>query len=197
MKSKKLPDGNYLIVRKYDKFPYKINGQKLHMIMGNLAKKIIELRGCIDFLSEEEPEILAIIKEYSYNFNNFVDNLRKLGYILDELEDFADFLEEDDDVKPIEDLWDLSDEGFTLSHFGASKDESEYMWEKVLSSADDKDVVEEIYVINDKVLHRKRTIIYDISEPGIKSSTSIYYEDLPLTPKLMKTIGNSINAKKI
>jgi hypothetical protein len=126
------------------------------------------------------------------------DDGYKLKFIADDLDILKENLKTaNDDVKTKEELWDLTDEGFNFKLTYHSTFDNEYIWEKPLCKTEDTDIIEEVYIRGDIILHRKRTIIYDISVPGIKFSTSIKYEDLPIDDNFMEIIRHSINEKKV
>lgn len=197
MKSKKLPNGKLLIKTEWHKFPIEIDAKFIFIVIRDLKSRIDELRNYISYLQEEEPELISVLTDNSYYLDDLTsDDTYKLRYISEDLDTLMENLKNsNDDVKSKEELWDLTDEGFTLSYHDTSR--NEYMWEKVLSSIDDQEITEEVYIIDDNILHRKRTIIYDISKPGVKSSISINYDDLPIDDKFMETIRHSINVETV
>lgn len=197
MKSKKLPNGKLLIQTEWNKFPIEIDAKFIFIVIRDLKSRIDELRNYISYLQEEEPELISVLTDNSYYLDDLTSNdAYKLRYISEDLDTLMENLKNaNDDVKSKEELWDLTDEGFTLSYRDTSK--GEYVWEKILNSIDDQEITEEVYVHNNTILHRKRTIIYDISKPGIKSSISITYDDLSLDDKFMETIRHSINVETV
>ena len=197
MKSKKLPNGNFLIKTAYSKFPVEIDSKHLFRIIGDLKAKFEELRNYISYLQEDERNIACVLVDNSYYLDELmIDDGYKLQFIADDLDILKENLRAaNDDVKTKEELWDLTDEGFALSYHATLS--GEYIWEKPLCKTEDTDIIEEVYIHGDIILHRKRTIIYDISVPGVRSSTSIKYEDLPINENLMEIIRHSINEKKV
>lgn len=197
MKSKKLPNGKLLIQTEWNKFPIEIDAKFIFIVIRDLKSRIDELRNYISYLQEEEPELISVLTDNSYYLDDLTsDDAYKLMYISEDLDTLMENLKNaNDDVKSKEELWDLTDEGFTLSYRDTFK--GEYVWEKILSSIDDQEITEEVYVHDNTILHRKRTIIYDISKPGIKSSISITYDDLPLDDKFMEIIRHSVNVETV
>lgn len=197
MKSKKLSNGNFLIRTAYSKFPVEIDSKHLFRIISDLKAKFEELQNYINYLQEDEEDITCVLVDNSYYLNELmIDDGYKLKFIADDLDILKENLRTaNDDVKTKEELWDLTDEGFTLSYHSVLP--GEYIWEKSLRKTEDTDIVEEVYIHGDIILHRKRTIIYDISKPGVKSSISIKYEDLPINENFMEIIRHSINEKEI
>lgn len=192
MESKKLSNGNFLIRTAYSKFPVEIDSKHLFRIISDLKAKFEELRNYINYLQEDEEDITRVLIDNSYYLDELmIDDGYKLKFIADDLDILKENLKAaNDDVKTKEELWELSDEGFTLTYHTAFN--NEYIWEKQLCKTEDTDVIEEVYIHGDTILHRKRTIIYDISKPGVKSSISIKYEDLPINKNFMEMIRHSL-----
>lgn len=192
MESKKLSNGNFLIRTAYSKFPVEIDSKHLFRIISDLKAKFEELRNYINYLQEDEEDITRVLIDNSYYLDELmIDDGYKLKFIADDLDILKENLKAaNDDVKTKEELWELSDEGFTLTYHTAFN--NEYIWEKQLCKTEDTDVIEEVYIYGDTILHRKRTIIYDISKPGVKSSISIKYEDLPINKNFMEMIRHSL-----
>jgi len=197
MKSKKLPNGNFLIKTTYSKFPVEIESKHLFRVISDLKAKFEELRNYINYLKEDEEDITRILVDNSYYLDELmIDDGYKLQLIADDLDILKENLRvANDNVKIKEELWDLTDEGFKLTYRSVS--DNEYIWEKPLCKTEDTDIIEEVYIRGDIIHHRKRTIIYDISVPGIKSSTSIKYEDFPIDKNFMEIIRHSINEKEV
>ena len=197
MESKKLPNGNFLIRTAYSKFPVEIEGKHLFKVINDLKAKFEELRNYINYLQEDEEDIIRVLVDNSYYLDELMtDDSYKLKFIADDLDILKENLKTaNDDVKTKEELWDLTDEGFKLTYH--STFDNEYIWEKPLCKTEDTDIIEEVYIHGDTILHRKRTIIYDISKPGVRSSISIKYEDLPIDENFIETIRHSINEKEV
>ena len=91
--------------------------------------------------------------------------------------------ENDDDIR--EELYYT-----TLKDLGFEPDfHANFRWEKVVEDTNEKEVVEEVVFLN-KILHRKRTIIWKEIEHG-KSSKEIIYESLKVDKRLRTIVENT------
>lgn len=180
--------GNYIIgENSYDKDPFTIPQTELCEGIVKLEKLTAH---CHNFLGKLYGNT-DIVHALLYNHDLF-DAIDDLGYAIDrinnELALYKKNLAVDDIIYPREDLWTLADEGF---HAGWDDE----LWERELESTPEKEVVEEICIIGDTdFLHRKRTILWDIIPYG-RTSRSITYEDLPITPELTKYVHNTMEKR--
>lgn len=177
--------GNYIIgENSWDKCPFIISQKELCEEIEKLEKLTAH---CHDFL--ENLYGTSAISALSYNDDLCIaiGNLRcAVNGITSELVRYKKNLAVDGTIYPLEDLWTLADEGFRTEW-------DDEIWVRELESTPEKEVVEEICIISDTdFLHRKRTILWDKTPYG-RTSRSITYEDLPITPELTKYVHNTIS----
>lgn len=177
--------GNYIIGENpYDKYPITIPQKKLCEEIEKLEKLTTH---CHNFLENLYGTDVLNALSYDRGLDNAIDDLKyAVDGITDELVWYKKMLAVDGTIYPLEDLWTLADEGFHTEWSGE-------LWERELESTPEKEVVEEICIIDDtNFLHRKRTILWDNTSYG-RTSRSITYEDLPITPELTKYVYNTIS----
>ena len=183
----KRESGNYIIGEDpYDKYPITISQKELCEGIDKLEKLTAH---CHDFLENLYGTDVSNALSYDRGLHDAIDDLRyAVDGITDELVWYKKMLAVDGTIYPLEDLWTLADEGF---HAGWGDE----LWERELESTPEKEVVEEICIIGDTdFLHRKRTILWDTTPYG-RTSRSITYEDLPITPELTKYVHNTMEKR--
>lgn len=179
--------GNYIIGdNSYDKYPLTISQKELCEGIDKLEKLTAH---CYNFLRNLYSTNVLNALAYNHALYDAIDDLwYAVDGITAELVWYKKNLAVDDTMYPLEDLWTLADEGF----HSAWGDE---LWERELESTPEKEVVEEICIIGDTdFLHRKRTILWDQTPHG-RTSRSITYEDLPITPELTKYVHNTMEKR--
>lgn len=179
---------NYIIGEgSYDKYPITISQKELDEGIEKLEKLIAH---CHNFLENLRGTDVSNALSYDGALYDAIDDLRyAVDGITDGLVWYKKNLAVDDTIYPLEDLWTLTDEGFH-AEWGNE------LWERELESTPEKEVVEEICIIGDTdFLHRKRTIFWDNTSYG-RTSRSITYEDLPITPELTKYVRNTMEKRK-
>ena len=179
--------GNYIIGEdSCDKYPITIPQTELCEGILKLEKLTAH---CHNFLENLHDTNVLSALSYDFALLNAIDDLRyAIDGITSELVWYKKNLAVDDTIYPLEDLWTLADEGFHTEW-------GDELWEKELESTPEKEVVEEIYFIDDlNFLHRKRTIFWDKTPSG-RTSRSITYEQLPITPELIKYVRNTYAAR--
>ena len=83
--------------------------------------------------------------------------------------------------------------------FPYNKPNETHVFERTINDSGEKEITEEVVIIDGKkLIRRRRTTLWEIT-PGRKSSKSITYKKLPMTKKLQRAAENTItllNAKK-
>ena len=182
-------DGDYYIVKFYeDRFPIKIYKPGTDHAINSLLNCYEEIQELLSTIDDDNYELFKLINDtvyYDLQYYHDEEPDRMTARIIENLKSLQKRLEEGNDtIVPAEEIEDLSDYGYK-SPYGRND-----WWEKTLEDVPTKEVVEEIWIDGDKPLRRKRTIIYEVT-PGVRSSTDIKYEELPIDDNLKRLIDNT------
>lgn len=187
---------NYLILLDGERFPVKINKNKLDRTLGALEKALQAIQKEIGDAYDTNYELYSILQNVVFGYyglaaDRVVDG--KNEWVEDTLYSLKEIKEQlatgNDTIMAAEYVTTLRDIGYqkTYGRQGQS-------WEKTIVDNDDVEIVEEIY-IGDEILHRKRTTVWQKTDYG-KASTEIIYKNLPISKKLAQIIENTTQSKE-
>ena len=191
----KIEGKNYVIADDDGRNRIKINRNKTKESILRITKSIEQIGQKMRELYEKKPDLYYLLNQevferYSLDFEE--GSCWRIDGVKRELEELLNELEtNDDEILPKEQIAMLRDLGYK-KFFGHMQ-----AWEKVLEDTEEREVVEEILLFDDKrePLRRIRTIMWEKTDYG-KSSKSIKYKKLPIGKKLMQAIKNTENQKK-
>lgn len=178
----------YIILEDDQRVPLKLNKQRTDNALKEITLYSRKLLNVMENLYRTDYDVYRFIaSEINSNHIDFedghCDSLRDLFLEACRLEEFLHTHQ--DEIPSEEDMALLEDLGFKLII-------ASFPWfEKEMEKSDEKDVTEEIILHDGKILHRLRTIYWDITSHG-KSSKEIVYKDLPVQKKLKIAIKNSV-----
>ena len=181
-------NNTYRIMRLDDRLPVELNKEQTDESIEKIKTAIHAINEEIKNLYHENYDLLSfldseVFEPASLNVDDGkIWNLNYAEYVLDEIQD--SLKSNDDNIPEIDDVLTLEDDGFRKMDYGRHD-----LWEKVLESNNEKEVVEEILLF-EKPIRRIRTIFWEI-HPGVKSSKEIKYEELEIDEKLLKHINNT------
>lgn len=148
--------------------------------------------------------LLDSYEDEDYTFYSFIRNnvfedanidcedgkIWKLDQAVENIKEIQETLAtHNDKIDPPEYRQTLSDLGFKKDVYSFFRREG--LWEKEVEIEEMKEIVEEILIVEEGVLHRMRTLIWEKIDGG-KRSKSITYKKLPISKKLQKVIDNTI-----
>ena len=186
----RLEGKNYIIAdSEYDKYRYVVDKETLNKTLDEIKQTFCLLQDKFKQIYDKDYDAYRTILSSNWELEKFdFDEGRSwvLNSIIENITLFQEQLSTDDDIKPIEELWTLEDEGF---HTHDDK-----LFEKTIEDSEEKEVVEEVWAIETPI-HRLRTIYWE-KVPHGRHSRQIVYKDLPIDKKLNKYISNSIKVRK-
>jgi hypothetical protein len=191
MKSK-VKGRNYVILRRDDcRIPEMVNKKRLDNALVSLEKAFSAICEVLDDLYRNDRSAHSIVEDnalywvlrdrYELSDSSCFD----LDRVLDDIHELRVFLAtHDDEIRPEEEVITLNDLGFREEIPGGG-----FRWEKCIEDNDEREIVEEICILEDGPVRRIRTIEWEKTDYG-KSSKSIRYKKMPIGKRMMKAINN-------
>lgn len=202
MKIKK--QGHNYIVQDYpDLDPLKLNRKKTDTALSALEKSYEMLEKVLTDLYNNDVELYWFIHDHMYLPDSYYMCGDKLIEITSDMhrsiKDLQNFLKEhNDEILQPEHYVTLEELGFK-DMFPYNKPNETHVFERTINDSSEKEITEEVVIVDGKkLIRRRRTTLWEIT-PGRKSSKSITYKKLSMTKKLQRAAENTItllNAKK-
>lgn len=185
MKNSTIKGNNYLVWEKDSSHITKVNKKKTDKVISNCIKALSYLADTLEKLEESDTELWHLINDETpcYNEYEFADLCNQYSTNLMSL---MIGLKINNDEIPEEHIT-LEELGYKKMPF--SREECT-IYEKILEDTDEKEVVEEIVLMDNDVRRRKRVTFWEKNPHG-KHSTSIKYTSLQLTKKITEAIENT------
>ena len=184
---------NYEILRDDDDlYPIKVNKNQTDKTLKKLRDALEQVQIILkDAYDKENSDLYYLIADEVFRESN-IDisdgKIWKLKFAVDNIDELQKFLaEHNDEIMRAEQKITLCDIGYKKNILS---DSEHMLWERCITKTDEEEVVEEIIFNSSELMHRKRTIVYEPDESG-RHSTSITYENLPTSKKLLQTIENT------
>ena len=183
MKSK-IDGRKYAILAEWMDKPVRINKKETDDELKKLSRALTNLADVLHGIYSNNEDLYHILKESFFDSDISEGHSWRLDHAKRTCDDLIQELAENDD--------DIREELYytTLKDLGFEPDfHANFRWEKVVEDTNEKEVVEEVVFLN-KILHRKRTIIWEEIEHG-KSSKEIIYESLKIDKRLRTIVENT------
>lgn len=180
---------NYLILTDYAKYPIKVNKTKTDKSLSKLERILNALQNELNIIYKHNINLYRILDDYldqsGFNIYEIDDNINinQLVELSGHIKKLKEKLTTDDDINIDECIY-LIDLGYYKEYHNKP-----YIFTKVLEETDEYQKVDEI-VIDNKILRRIRTIYWEKTEYG-KRSTKITYRKTSIGKKLMQAILNT------
>ena len=165
--------------------PVRINKKATDISLKKISKALADLTDAFKDVYEENIDLYELLQNRftGVELSDF-GRCWRLSDVQDECEMLIkELAENDDDIREDEYYITLRDLGFRQDYA------ADYRWEKMIEDTDKKEVVEEVVFLN-KIIYRKRTIIWEKKDYG-RGSKEIIYEDLKVTKKMKTIIENT------
>lgn len=194
---------NYIIQEYEDLDLLKLNRKKTDTALSTLEKSYGMLEKVFTDLYNNDVELYWFIHDHMYLPDSYYMCGDKLAEIISgmhqSIKDLQNFLKEhNDEILPLEHCVTLEELGFK-DMFSHHKPNETHVFERTINDSGEKEITEEVVIIDGKkLIRRRRTTLWEIT-PGCKSSKSITYKKLSMTKKLQRAAENTItllNAKK-
>ena len=182
---------NYLILTDYAKYPIKVNKTKTDKSLSKLENILNALQNELNIIYKHNINLYRILDDYldqsGFNIYEIDDNINinQLIELSGHIKKLKEKLTTTDDDINIDECIYLID----LGYYKEYHDCKPYIFTKVLEETDEYQKVDEI-VIDNKILRRIRTIYWEKTEYG-KRSTKITYRKTSIGKKLMQAILNT------
>ena len=194
---------NYIIQEYEDLDLLKLNRKKTDTALSTLEKSYRMLEKVFTDLYNNDVELYWFIHDHMYLPDSYYMCGDKLTEITSDMhrsiKDLQNFLKEhNDEILPPEHYVTLEELGFK-DMFPYNKPNETHVFERTINDSGEKEITEEVVIVDGKkLIRRRRTTLWEIT-PGRKSSKSITYKKLSMTKKLQRAAENTItllNAKK-
>ena len=181
----------YRILYDYEHVPIELDKYLVDTSFDEILTTLKVLSKKIEDLYNYDYDIYELIFKHVYDSLDISDGKSwRINTLIRDLEELKEKLDNNaDDIKEPEQCINLEDLGFKPV---ISSDN--LLWEKVLEDTDEKEIVEEIIML-DIPKRRKREIIWEKEDYG-KHSKEINYFELPMTEELEIAINNEKEVKK-
>ena len=194
MKSK-VQGRNYLVQQGECDIPEKLNKKATDRSLTVLRKALETVSTVMKDAYETDYTLFKFLeghlvcgytKDYSGGTNwaleEAINNIRETEEILKT---------HDDEIKKPEEAMTLEDLGYRNQYHYKKKT----WYEKILEDTEEKEIVEEVIVIENKILRRQRTTIWEKTSYG-RSSKNITYKKLRVTKAILRATENTIRKNK-
>ena len=182
---------SYLLLPDGEKEPVKIRKTYMDRTISCLKAKMDEILEMLKDMEYSDSDCLKVLQKYvfepAFGDNTLSGDSRvwrmeyascRAGDLLEELKNSKPGVFQDLDRRTLEDL------GFRS--FGKSD-----FWENTIINDDEKEVVEEVFVYEKKLIFRVRTTWWTIIDPGAKHSKKIEYKSKKTTASFRQCVRNT------
>ena len=171
-------DKKYQIWNDSSLLPEEYSKEKIDRLLSKTEKLCNDLNTALQALEEQCP--ILFDGEEDFYCSDTAARVRMTAHRIEEVRD--SLANQQDEFKPS-----LASFGFVYDMAGSGHGVER--WEKTVRNTRDQEVVEEVILHNNKILHRQRTIDWEIKDNGTtRQSKRIDYKDLPLTEDLLQAI---------
>lgn len=186
-------DGKYRILADGSHLPEEIPQEEANEALSRLGAALQALRDALSDIHRGSGALGDVVAEAMESACLDYDDGRErhLDCLTDAVEAIRERLAEcDDDIPSYEDSETVLDAGYRAETYGHNA-----IYVRVIEDSDEREVVEEVVLRDDGVLHRMRTTIWE-EVPGGRHSKEIRYEDLPLDERLGRLARNTMAASE-